>query len=379
VAYLTLADSLFILVYVLSMLCVGASVLAAGLTRYGRLKVAVWSDRICRPAFFFGALIAVWIALPEATSVVVDEVDPVPEMAREASERQELRIGTNLTVRRAANPVFYAASWPLVYEEPHGGERWPVFVERAPGVDNAAVRFLAGGELEVEWRLREGIRWSDGEPVTVEDLTLPLEASPDPAIREVFESDDRTVVLVWEERVARALEAPSVWPAHVLREVYEEEGYDGALEARREGNPPTLGPYRIVSFDEDHLRAEANPYFIGPAPNIRTVEVRRYADREALKEAFLEGEVDITLPNGVTGEHLEEVEARRPGTANRRASAIMALLQPDLSHPLLGDREIRRSILMAIDRGRLAEVPFGRGMEGWRFVEGEAHEEIPDF
>ena len=359
VAYLTLADVCFMAVYFISVSCVIATVVGHFLVKRDLARRALLIDRILRPVLPAIVLTALIGYLPRPEPAPVVPPDPVPRMARHASARDVLRIGTTRRLRVAGTAAGRGAYWPIVLEDPAYGARG-ILVERVPNVGNDALRFLAGGQIEVTWRIREGARWSDGTPVTVNDLVLPLEASPDPAIVSHRTPDDRTLVLRWRERLSRAMDAPLLWPSHVVREALEREGYDAARRLVTNGGPG-IGPYRIVSHDEDRVVAEANPHFVGSPPSIARIEVIRFADPAALVRALAEGEIDATEPNALEGEHLSAAAAARPGWLRERPSSSIVLLVPNLEHPLLSRREVREALAMAIDRERLAAEVYGNG------------------
>jgi len=362
VAYLTLADSLFILAYIVSTVTVIVTITSYGLAHRGKHRAAVWVDRVTRVVVPVAAASIVWSGLPEPAPPRPVLADPVPELPRHATGRDTVRIGTNI-LTSITGSVF--SSWGLIHEDPDLGKQ-VVFVERAPGVENDAIRFLAGGEIEVTWRIREDVAWSDGTAVTADDVLFALELSPEPHIVETTNPDPRTIVLRWDERLAGALEAPWILPRHALADVAAAEneegepgGYDAVRDHRRENPVPTLGPYHVVSFEKDvRLVAEANPHFVGPAPNIARYEVIRYEDRAAVRGAFEAGEVDLTYPNALTVEDAVAMQEARPDALSIEPSAILVMLQPDLSHPLLSELEGRRAILMAIDRQRITDVSY---------------------
>lgn len=358
VAYMTLADVMFVVVYFISVVCVLQAVLAHFLVRRDRSAHALMIDRVLRPLLPLITLAVVFNALPGAIPPRVTPPDPVPTLERHATARDVVRIGTTGRLRVASSPPGRASYWPPVYDDPVAGEQ-VILLERAPRVDNDALRFLADGTVEVEWKLRKDARWSDGTRVTVADFVLPLEASPDPAIVSHRTPNDRTLVLVWKERLARALQAPRLWPAHAVEAKFRAEGFDAVRTHLGEVGVPSTGPYRIVSHDENKIVAEANPHFLAAPPSIRRVEVVRYADADALAGAFVAGKVDITTPNDLPTVRLDALAATRPDVVHQRESASLALLLPNLAHPLLARHDIRAAIVQAIDRERIAREAFG--------------------
>ncbi|MEM9490590.1 MAG: ABC transporter substrate-binding protein, partial [Myxococcota bacterium] len=358
VAYLTMADLLFLVAYFMSALALFDTVLSFSLSRAGRPRTATWLDRVVRIMLPVATAVAVWQVLPAAPPDPAPVSEPVPEMARTASSRDVLRIGTSALSSTTSSTVNRGVSWGLMPEL--GGEPAPVYVERVPGVDNDAMRFLASGELEVTWRVRPNVRWSDGTPLRAADIALPWQALATDHVVSADVLDDRTLVVRWDSRLARALAQPTPWPAAILRPIYDEGGYEALRRHRRQNALPSFGPYRMVEFAaKKRAVVESNPSFIGPAPAIARVEERYFADRKQLIAAFLAGEIDIIVPNSVTLAQAREVAESRPQAVVIRPSAVLVMLSPDLSHPLLGRLEVRRAMLQAIDRRRLARVMYG--------------------
>ncbi len=358
VAYLTLADALFTVVYLVSTMCVVAAVVSYRLHRGGRLRQLAFFQRGVFSGLPLTALGLIWAAVPDALPVPASAPAPVPALSRPASARDVVRIGTTGNLRVASSAAGVAAYWPLVHDDPQAGPV-PLLVEEAPTVDSRALRFLAGGELEVTWRLRDGARWSDGRLVTVADLALPLVASPDEHLVGWRALDARTLVLRWSDRLSRALAPPTLWPAHVVGDLYRQQGYAAVRTHLGRTGVPSTGPYHIASHDDDRLVALANPHFLGAPPSIPRVEILRYPDRDALLRAFLAGEVDITAPNDLSPQHLDQVAQHHPGRVHEGPSANFVFLHPNLEHPLLARPEVRRAIVQAIDRQRLVTQVFG--------------------
>lgn len=356
VAYLTLADLLFLLAYVVSALALVETIAVHALARARRHVAATRTDRVSRVALPLLCALGVWLAVPARVESAQAPPEPLPHVERHASARDVLRIGTNRSSNVLGSPLVDATFWSLLHEAP--GERpRPWLVERRPGVDNEAVRFLADGALEVRWRLREGLRWSDGRPVVAADLLLPWQALELPDVRTFEVVDERTLVVTWTGRLAAALEAPDVWPSHVLAEAFEAGGYEALRDHRRRHPTPSLGPYRVVEHvPGERIVAEANPHFVGEPPSIGRVEVH-VMEPEALVTAFLAGELDLTVPNAITTEQALAIAPER-GVQVRPSDAFV-FLAPDLGHPLLAQREVRRAISMAIDREALARELYG--------------------
>jgi ABC-type transport system substrate-binding protein len=356
VAYLTLADRLFVISYFATALALLTTLVSYGYHDRGKTVVARSVDVAAVGVLAAATFVAVLVALPTPPRPSPTLPDPLPASEHPASARDVLRVGTTLLPSAAGSAMSAGAHWSV-----GGPDRSvPWLVTRMPGIENDALRFLPQGQLEVRWQLRPGLAWSDGAPLTAQDLALPFEASASPMLLAVETPDEETLILRWSDRVAEALQAPSPWPGHILGPIFEAEGHEAVMAHRRNAAFPGLGPYRMTAFAAgDHLVLETNPHFVGPPPAIGRVEVRHFEDRDALIAAFEAGEIDLVEPNSVTFEQALDVAVRRPDAAHIRPSSVFVFLHPDLEHPHLADPSVRRALLEAIDREALAAAVHG--------------------
>lgn len=265
------------------------------------------------------------------------------------------------------------------------GDAEPALASAVPTLANGGVR-LVGTEMEVTYRLRDGLVWSDGEPVTSEDVRYTWQAvMSDPKVtsREGYDligaidvPDVRTVVIRFRQIYAGYLTRfDAILPAHLLRE----KGDAARLAYGRA--PLGTGPFRIVTFAAgDHIVAQRNERYRTPGkPLLDTVIFRFVPSVEVAKAQLRAGEVDVAL----NVSEADAIELERAGIRLDSAPSptVEALSfntvdprEPDARrpHPVLGDRAVRRALLLAtpkqelIDRllgGRAApgrsEIPLG--------------------
>lgn len=140
----------------------------------------------------------------------------------------------------------------------------------------------------IVFTLREGLKWSDSEPLTVEDVLFTFnevvfnEAIPTSSrdvmrigeqglLPTVTKVDERRVQFVLPEPFAPFLRTTSmeILPAHVLRPTLQEKDSDGNLKflsTWTSGTPPQQlvgnGPYTIKRFmPGERVEFERNPYY----------------------------------------------------------------------------------------------------------------------
>lgn len=359
VAYLTVADALFIVAYAVTALALVISVGAYWLHRHGHDPAARRVDLAGRYGI---PVTSALIALTLLRTPPTPPTPPAPRLspaARERSSRSVVRVGVSQLPSLMTGAITWGTRWGLVQTTPDD-RRVAFLAERAPAVGNDALRLLADGRFEVRWRLREGLRWSDGRPVTSDDVRFALEVSPDPRVVSTETPDARTVILTYEGVVASALDGVQPLPRHALGDVMRRGGYDAVTEARRARVLPSTGPYRVVSFTaEREAVLEANPHFIGPAPSIRRVEIRCDSDHAALIRAFERGELDLIAPSALSAAEADALGARLPSAVLQRPSNQLYALQPDPAVPMLQRLAVREALLQSIDRAALSRALFG--------------------
>ena len=219
------------------------------------------------------------------------------------------------------------------------------------------------------FKLRKGVLWSDGKPVTARDVEFTFRASQDADIdwrgrrwRAGIVSceavGDHTVRFLFREPYRHQLLDATfgyVLPSHALSSIPFAQ-----WKSREETRAPAgLGPYRVEKWESDRVTLVPNPHYSeGKPPTLERVVLRFYGEAEATWAALQTGEVDFVPrvpPKGVPGleSNLELTKVSRPTRA-------YVFLGWNLRDPRLGSRELRDALTRAIDRERLIRgVYFG--------------------
>jgi ABC-type transport system substrate-binding protein/class 3 adenylate cyclase len=205
------------------------------------------------------------------------------------------------------------------------------------------------------FQLREGLRWSDGEPLTAHDFTYTWDRMRELEVHTAYQlddlqsataHDDHTLeVVVREPRnyfpYVLALAAARPWPRHICQRLGEDW---------RRGPLVTSGPYRPVSLDDTGLVAEANPMWTGRRGNLARIEVEFHP---------LKGHLTASLARWRAGELDALVVAARPAqdeqnTVTSEVAGLMTMiLRLNARRPALRRPELRRALLAAIDTAEL--------------------------
>nr|WP_043536410.1 ABC transporter substrate-binding protein [Saccharomonospora cyanea] len=235
-------------------------------------------------------------------------------------------------------------------------------------------------KLTWTFTIREGMTWSDGEPVTAHDAAFtfnkimsdPKAAEANGGYVENFEkvtaADDRTLVIETREPQASmtALDVPIV-PEHVWSKVGDmhDPATDG-IDVVGVGS----GPFLIAEYRPNEIvRMKANESYWRGAPAYDELHFIKFENADAAVNALRNGEVDFI--NRLTQAQFDSLK-NEPGVETNQASGRRyreLLMNPGArnaegdeigdGHPALRDVKVRRAIAMAIDPKVLVEKVLG--------------------
>lgn len=244
------------------------------------------------------------------------------------------------------------------------------------------------------FKIREGVNFSDGQPLTAEDIAYSFNlyaAHPEeyvfmPAYTSYFESvtaqPENTVVITLTEAIPNMesqLYALYVLPKHIW-ETMDPTAADLTLE-----QSVGSGPFRLVEYVKgQYIRLESNPKHFAKAPKVAGLEFRIYTDILAMVNAISNKEIDLiaTVPleavaalNGIPG---VKVVAGPPVSPNV-SDIILNQMTPErcprdvgglcTGHPALQDRAVRLAMAHAVDKQRLIdEVMLGLADPGLTLI-----------
>lgn len=163
------------------------------------------------------------------------------------------------------------------------------------------------GGLRYTIKLKETPRWSDGKPVTADDVVFTFQMMANPEVgspllpyvdkvKEIKAVDPHTVEITMKEIYApfelTALNVP-VAPRHVLEGVAPRE-----LQNHPYGKDLTRtvtnGPYRWAEWQQNQYHVlTRDPNFWGKKPHIEKVVYKVYADAQTMVQGLLSGDVDM--------------------------------------------------------------------------------------
>jgi len=246
----------------------------------------------------------------------------------------------------------------------------PLLAESLPHVSSDATTYT--------FHLRRGLRWSDGSPLTGEDVVFTYQLMFAPQYEDL-RSPWRTDLLLHLEEVTspdpltvifrtRGVYAPflalhaqhGIVPKHVLG------GLSGAaIESSDFDRAPAVvnGAFRFVSWDPgQEVVLARNDAYHGPRARLDRYVYRVLPDAAALAEALVGGQIDLA---GQIDPALWQELADRPGVTRIPPFPVPTVtfyatnLDPSTrAGKLFSDVAVRQALLLALDRRQLATTVY---------------------
>lgn len=231
-----------------------------------------------------------------------------------------------------------------------------------------------------ELKLREGLTWNDGEPLTAEDVVFTVELGHEPAVRfsnvwDWLDSaeavDDTTVVFTFSDprhgEWDNFIYANQIVPKHVWENVPPEEIGTFANDPSADGNGVGSGPYRYHSHTDQRMVWERNDDWWAIEALDLTVKPRYVVDlinssNEVALGLIASGRLDLSnnfLP-GITqlvnGDF--NVTTFYP-EAPYMLAANTAMLIPNTTKAPTNDAEFRRALAYTMDIETIVNTAYG--------------------
>jgi peptide/nickel transport system substrate-binding protein len=243
--------------------------------------------------------------------------------------------------------------------------------------------------------IREGVTWSDGEPLTAQDIaytyTRILDGGPEAgnwstyltSVKTATAPDDTTVVLELEKpnAVLPLLPIP-ILPEHVWSDVAEDEVKSYRNEPEDGEAVVGSGPFRLVegTAGGSTYVFEANPDYWRNAPHIDRVAFRVYKSEDPAIQAIIKGEVDFV--DDITPIQVDALQGRDGIHAQNGVSPYFeeigfnaGAVDPESGEPLgdgnpaLQDPAFRYALGYALDLDRIVEAAYqGAAEPGDTFI-----------
>src|SRR3989454_2700225 len=232
-----------------------------------------------------------------------------------------------------------------------------------------ATEWKLQGQTQWTFKLRQGVKFHNGDPFTSADAKFSLERTYDPnaktMVATVFttidkiEAPDPNTVVIHTKKPDPLLAARlAFYGGQIVPKKYLESVGNDGFNAK----PVGTGPVRFVSWTkDDRLTLEGNPDYFGGRPDFERLIVRAIPETAPRVAALLKGEVDIItqLPPD-QGQRVNGNGSTRVAGALYGGLYVLAVnsKRPPLDNPL-----VKQALSLAIDRDLIVkELWKGRGI-----------------
>jgi peptide/nickel transport system substrate-binding protein len=269
------------------------------------------------------------------------------------------------------------------------GDLFPRLAAEIPTVENGGV---SEDLTTITWKLKEGLLWSDGTPVTSADVVFSWEYCTHPeggcaqgaryeGVQSVEALDDLTVKVTFSAPKPNPYTAFVGSTSPIIQKAQFQDclGAAAATCTAQNFGPIGTGPFRVTDFKvNDVVQLEANPNYRDPAkPAFATVLVKGGGDAAGAARAVMEtGEFDYAWNTQINPELQAQMKAGGKGQFVSAFGTLVERIEMNLTnpspslpegerstvkhpHPFLTDARVRKALSMAIDRNLLVEVGYG--------------------
>lgn len=262
---------------------------------------------------------------------------------------------TNDTASSAYQSLVYA---PLVRTDPQTLEVRGNLYEDNPT--------LSADGAKLTWKLRPGLKWSDGMPLTARDVEftwnkLMEEKTKFPA-KSFFANSFKVVQAVDDLTVEYTLTRPGFCPAirnsnlpgpvpmHVFKDV--------DINANEFNDKPsvTSGLWQFQNWRRDDIAefAPTNPNYVRGEPALGGYTYRIVKNSTVALQLFKTQEIDIIRPDPADWEEIKKLPFAQT-FEYYPALASWTFIGFNMNHPVLSDRRVRQAISYAVNKQEMVD------------------------
>jgi peptide/nickel transport system substrate-binding protein len=231
---------------------------------------------------------------------------------------------------------------------------------------------MAPDGMTYTFKIRKGVKWHDGKPLTADDVRwalteITMKLNPNAstsfgAVKNIEAPDDTTLVVHMKQPFPAffpwSLVNQWIYPRHIY------EGSDPRQNERNYKNPVGSGPFKFKEWVRgSHIIFERNPdYYIKGEPYLDRVVARFIPDAGARVIALESGEVDYLNIYGLPSSAIPDLRKNKDVTVISHPKRVnFGAIQAhfNIRNQYLAKKEVRQALSYAVDRKLLLERAFG--------------------
>ncbi len=286
------------------------------------------------------------------------------------------------------------------------GKVVPILAAEAPSLGNG----VAEDGTSVTYKLRQGVKWHDGQDFTADDVVFTWQWVTDPKVAATTSGDYDQITNV------EAIDAQTVkitfknpnpdWftPFHggdgviIPKHIMQDYTGDKARTAPFNLKPIGTGPYKVDSFTPgDNVQYSLFADYWDPGkPHFDTVNMKGGGDATSAARAVIQtGEVDYAWNIQVEEAVLKQIEGAgtlgkfttTPGGGTERLEINWSdpltekdgeKSNKDVPHPHFKVLEVRQALNLSVDRDSVSTQLYGRGGKATPYIDSQNPSLFPD-
>ncbi len=275
---------------------------------------------------------------------------------------QEPTVFNPLMPRIEADDGVHFSLFDALFSIDPEGKFQPALALEVPTLENGGI-----SEDGLVWKvkLRDDVKWHDGQPFTAEDVKFTLELVVDPNFRSWRTAGHTSVrdiqvvsptEITWRMEAAYApymaiLADTFIVPKHVLEP--EADRNTAAFNNAPIGTGPFKWSQRVAG---DHLELVANTEYYGDGPYIEKLVYKYIPDLTVLYTQFKSGDIDIIGSQFIMPDNYEEAKSLSGKTVSLVPSATVEAIFLNMERPQFKDPAVRQAIYAAIDKQTIIDA-----------------------
>ena len=243
------------------------------------------------------------------------------------------------------------------------------YLQTAPGLAESWTTSADG--LTWTFKIRSGVKWSDGEPLTAQDIAFSFNYQREQelqaflsaldGIETVTAPDDATVVITCARPKADIL---AMWCPIIPEHIWS--GFKTADDAKAYLNKPPIvgsGPFQVVEWQKGKfIRCVANKGYWGGTPKVDEVIFQVYKNQDTLAQDLKLGAIDLAI--NIPPAQVKALQGETGLVAEACSQKAFDYLSfncyegPSLGDPVLRDPKFRQALNWGIDKAKMAELAY---------------------
>ncbi len=256
--------------------------------------------------------------------------------------------------------VTFLASGPISMT-PYG-VLYPEMCTYVPTLENKHLTRNADGTVITDFQLRKGMKWSDGQPVTIDDYIFShklymsddvqvVSRTPMDLVTNIQKIDSLTCRITWKNWDAYIPTGWVIYPKHILGPQFDKDP-KSINTSDFSNNPVYCGPYTVKSKVEgQYIIYSSNKNWFGGEPVLETITERFIDNTNTLLINMLTGQIDVSSES-LTIDLAQQFEQKMGKTFNvyYNKGTTSGIIEWNLNTEWFKDKRVRQAFYYGIDR-----------------------------